>query len=80
MLNFKSDCHPEEAMTVLQKPLTNLQLELLQLYSLNLPEEELIAVKRLLARHFAEKASSEFEKLWDDKGWSNDTMNNWLTE
>lgn len=75
-----SDFHSEKTMTVIQKPLTNLQLELLQLYSLDLSEEELLAVKRLLSGHFAEKASTEFEKLWDDKGWSNDTMNDWLTE
>lgn len=67
-------------MALLQEPLTNLQLELLQLYSLNLPEDELIAVKRLLAKHFADKASTEFDKLWAEKDWTNETMDNWLSE
>ncbi|WP_373512055.1 hypothetical protein [Persicitalea sp.] len=67
-------------MAVLQQPLTNLQLELLQLYSLNLPEDELIEIKRVIAKHFADKASTEFDKLWIEGKWTNDTMNDWITE
>jgi hypothetical protein len=36
-------------MATINQPLTNLQLELLKLYSLNLPEESLIEIKRLIA-------------------------------
>ncbi len=35
---------------------SNLQLEVLRLYSRNLPEEELLKVKDLLADFFAERA------------------------
>lgn len=65
-------------MTALKQPLTNLQLELLKLYSLNLPEESLLEIKRLIARYFADKAADEMDKLWGSNGWTNDTMDNWL--
>ena len=65
-------------MTIINKHLTNLQLELLKLYSFNLPDEQLIEIKRLLANFFADKASDEMDKLWEEKGWTNDTMDEWL--
>lgn len=70
--------HNTDDMTVLEKPLTNLQLELLKLYSLNLSEPQLTDIKRLLARYFAETASDEMDKLWEEKGWTNETMDEWL--
>ena len=65
---------------IIDKPLTNLQLELLKLFSLELSEEELKDIKRLLARYFAEKASDEMDRLWDTKQWSDKTMDEWLRE
>ena len=67
-------------MTVLDKPLSNIQIELLQLYSQNVSEEDLIAIKRLLARYFADRASDEMDKLWEEEGWTNDTMDDWLID
>ena len=65
-------------MALIDKPLTNLQLELLQLYSLDLSDKELLDIQRLIARYFADKASDEMDRLWDEKGWDNDTMEEWL--
>lgn len=65
-------------MTSIDKPLTNLQLELIKLFSLNLSEPELLAVKRLLAAHFADRATDEMDKLWDANDWSDETMDSWL--
>lgn len=67
-------------MTVLDKPLSNLQIELLQLYSQNVSEEDLVEIKRLLAKYFAERASDEMDKLWDEQGWTNETMDEWLSD
>ena len=67
-------------MAILDKPLSNLQVELLQLYSQDVSEEDLIAIKRLLAKYFADRASDEMDKLWDEKGWSDETMDNWLSD
>lgn len=67
-------------MTVLSKPLSNLQIELLQLYSQDVSQEDLLAIKRLLARYFADRASDEMDRLWDEKGWTNNTMEDWLSD
>lgn len=67
-------------MTALNQPLTNLQLELLKLYSLNLPDTELIAIKNLLARYFADRAADEMDRLWDENSWTDDTMDEWLSD
>lgn len=66
-------------MSVINKPLTNLQLELLKLYSLQVNDEDLTAIQRLIARYFADKASDEMDRLWEENGWTNETMNEWLT-
>lgn len=60
--------------------LTNLQLELIKLFKYELPEHQLIEVKELLARYFAEKATNEMDKLWEENNWSNDTMASWKDE
>ncbi len=67
-------------MTIIDQPLTNLQLELLKLFSLNLSEDELIEVRRMLANFFAERASDEMDKLWKENNWTNETMDEWLSK
>lgn len=62
------------------KPLTNLQRELLKIFSFELPEEELIEVKKILSSYFADKASDEMDKFWDEKNLSNEDMDRWLNE
>ncbi|MEL7426659.1 MAG: hypothetical protein AAFN81_26940 [Bacteroidota bacterium] len=63
---------------IFDKPLTNLQLELIKLFSLDLSEEQLMEVKQMLSKYFAEKASDEMDKLWEKNGWDNETMDSWL--
>jgi hypothetical protein len=55
-------------MEALQSPLTNLQLELLKLFSRNVSDDDLLQIKRLLVRFFAEKAMDAADKVWDEKG------------
>lgn len=57
--------------------LTNLQLELLRVFSYDLEEEQLLEIKSLLANYFADKATAEMDKLWDQEGWTEDTMKEW---
>ena len=61
-----------------QQPLTNLQIELLKVFSHDLEESDLIAIQRMLAKYFADKATSAFDEVWDEQGWSDDTMEEWL--
>lgn len=58
--------------------LTNLQLELLRVFQYELPDNQLIEIKNLLSNYFADKATEEMDKVWKDKGWNNDTMDNFL--
>ena len=62
------------------RPLSNLQHELLKLYSSDIGEADLLHIKRYLASYFADKAIQEADKIWDAKNYSNDTMNQWLNE
>ncbi len=58
--------------------LTNLQLELIKLFSYNLDEKQLLEVKSPLAKYFADKATREMDKIWEEKGLTNETMDTWL--
>ena len=60
--------------------LTNLQLELLKIFSFDLSEEQILEIRELLSKYFAEKATQEMDKLWDQNNWSNDTMEKWASE
>jgi len=48
-------------------PLNNLQVELLKLYADGISDVDLKAIQRLIARYFAEKASDEADKIWEEK-------------
>lgn len=62
------------------RSLTNLQRELLDLFALDLPEDELREIGRLLARHFAEKATAGFEAFADERGLSAEHVDSWAFE
>jgi len=56
--------------------LTNVQIELLKLFQYNLPEKQLVEIKNMLAKYFAETATAEMDNLWEENNWNNDTMKN----
>jgi len=60
--------------------LTNVQLELLKLFQYDLPEKQLVEIKNILAKYFAKSATDEMDKLWDENGWTNETMQDWANE
>ncbi|RYZ88534.1 MAG: hypothetical protein EOP06_10775 [Proteobacteria bacterium] len=64
--------------TAISPPLSNLQVELLRLYANNVPEEDLLAIKQLINDFFVEKAVHVADRIWDERGYSNDTMEQWL--
>ena len=67
-------------MTTIHAPLSNLQLELVKLFRYELPDEQLLEIRRLLARYFAQKVTDEMSQLWDKKGWSDETIEEWKNE
>lgn len=52
----------------LHAPLSDLQLELLKLYSTGVTSEELFEVKRLLGQYFGRKAIQSADRAWDERG------------
>ena len=62
------------------QPLSNLQQELLKIYGSNISDADLLHIKSYLARYFAGKAISEADNIWEQKGYSNELMNQWLNE
>ena len=47
---------------------SNLQLELLKLYANGVSDEQLLEIKWLLGKYFAEKASDEMDAFISEKG------------
>jgi hypothetical protein len=65
-------------MTNNRQSLSNIQLELMKLYSTNLTEAEINELKGVLAKFYAEKSIAGANKIWDEKGLSDADMDNWL--
>jgi hypothetical protein len=61
-------------------PLSNIQQELLKLYSRDIPDEDLLAIKQIMAEYFARKAEARMEELWDEKGLTAEEMEAWAKE
>ena len=60
--------------------LSNLQLELLMLFRHELADKQLVVIKNILAQYFADSATAEMDKLWEENNWSNETMESWANE
>jgi hypothetical protein len=62
---------------VFTKKLTNLQIELIKLFEYQVEDRQLLEIKDMLALYFAKEATKEMDKLWQQNGWSNETMKEW---
>ena len=62
------------------QPLSNMQQELLKLYSSNIADADLLNIRRYLAKYFASKAIDEADKIWNERGYSNELMDKWLSD
>jgi hypothetical protein len=60
--------------------LTELQLEIIKLYSTEMEPQELLKLKQVLAKFFAQKATNEANQIWDDQNLSDQMMDSWLNE
>jgi hypothetical protein len=59
------------------KQMSNIQLELLKLYATDIPNEDLINIKRLMVQYFAEKITQQMDSLWEENNWTAETMHEW---
>ena len=60
--------------------LSNLQLELLRLYAHGVSDDNLLEIKQILAKYFADKATDAMDKIWDEKGLTEQDMIDWTNE
>ena len=62
----------------LDKPLTNLQIELLKLFASDLPEKNLQDLKEMISDYLLDMAREEADKTWKQKGYTKKNANEWL--
>lgn len=62
------------------RPLTNLQREILELFSFEVPEEDLLQIRRLLARYFASRATTAMDRFVEESGLSAEDLEAWAHE
>jgi hypothetical protein len=60
--------------------LTNMQMELLKIFSEDMPDEQVTEIKLLLSNYFSNKAMDEFDKLEKSNGWTKETYAKWADE
>jgi hypothetical protein len=65
-------------MGALNYPLTNVQIELLKLFTTNLSEQDIIELKNLLSSFYANKGIALADRVWDEKGLTDQDMDKWL--
>ncbi|GAB2625368.1 hypothetical protein GCM10027035_21260 [Emticicia sediminis] len=67
-------------MSVVTQKLTNVQVELLNTFAYELPEEELKDLKKVLVGFFAKRIRQQTSKIWEEKGYTSETMKDWLND
>lgn len=60
--------------------LNTLQLELLNMYSFEPKEEDLLAIKKMLAQYFSEKLQRKVQKAIKDKNITDSDLDSWVNE
>jgi len=63
---------------IVNQKMSNLQLELLELYSESVSEEELKDIKYLLSLYYAQKAIAAADEIWESQRLSNRVMSQWM--
>ena len=66
-------------MTVnIQPPFSNVQLELMKLFTAEIPDQHLEELKQVMARFLFEKARSKADTIWEIKGYDQKTIDHLL--
>lgn len=67
-------------MSAATQSLSNVQLELLKLYSTNLSEQDLLELRGELAQFYAKKSIETASQVWQEKGLTQADMDEWLND
>jgi len=60
--------------------LSALQLELLSIYSFQPKEEDILAIKQLMARYFSGKLQKNIQKAIKEKNITEEDVDRWINE
>jgi hypothetical protein len=55
-------------------PLSNVQAELLKLFSAEIPENHLMELKKVMAKFLLDKARDKADTTWDQKGYTDEKL------
>ena len=61
-------------------PLSNIQVELLHLYSTGISDNNLLELKNVISQFLFDKASDRADEIWERKNYSQETVQQWLNE
>ena len=59
------------AIPNIKTPFSNLQMEMLRLFAEDVPEYDLLEIKKMIAKYFFDKAAKEAELVWQERGYDN---------
>jgi hypothetical protein len=62
----------------IRQPFSNLQLELLKVFSHQLSDHDLLDLRRTLALFFAQRLIEQADKVWDENHWNDEIVNELL--
>ena len=55
-------------------PLSNIQAELLKLFSTDIPDKHLVELKNIIARFLLDKARDKADAVWIEKGYTDEKL------
>ena len=64
----------------LHPPLSNIQAELLKVFSADIPDTHLNELKIIIARFLLDKARDEADLIWDEKEYSDEKLKKILNQ
>lgn len=62
----------------LRLPLTEPQLDLLKMFSHKVDDADWVAIKHMIVNYFAQKAIEGADQVWDEKGWDDQKVKEFL--
>jgi hypothetical protein len=65
---------------MVQPPLTNVQAELLKVFSRQIPDEDLLELRQIMAKFFLQKARQRADAVWERKGYDDQIFDRLLNE
>ena len=61
-------------------PLSNIQAELLKVFSADIPDKHLTELKNMIARFLLDKARDKADTIWDENGYTDEKLQQMLNK